>query len=173
MAPIPSTSTEPVGNEALHAFLTSTEPTTHRLENVIGLPLRVTVLAHGTGSASCVPPAILDLLGLDARHTVFTRRSELVTPGGTPVSRNTVITRAALPPHLVGALTDEGIPLGRGPLVQCEERSRELVSTGSAPWADGDGPVRHTPRRDYLIHLRSTATVYVAEHFGPALVGAV
>ncbi|MFE5831236.1 hypothetical protein ACFQ67_17595 [Streptomyces sp. NPDC056488] len=130
-------------------------PTTELLERRVRHRLRLRLVGQTlTGSAS------------GARRLV--RRTELVAPDGTVVSRNLVLGRLPRDEELASAVTSRSVPLGRSLAAYGVPQRRTPLTAGLAPWrGPGGGP--SAVSRGYLLQLADEAPLYVRETFHPSV----
>ncbi|MFD4137077.1 hypothetical protein [Streptomyces goshikiensis] len=111
---------------------------------------------------------LLDMLGVTPRTPCLVRRTELVSPEGTAVSRNLVIGRLPRSDEVTQVVTHHSVALGRSVIVRGIPQRRTLLSTGLSTW-HGAGRTVPAVSRGYLLHLDDEAPLYVAETFHPAV----
>lgn len=161
---------------ATRLLIGSSGYTTVLLERRLECPLGVRVVRQALLPASQVCEGVLRLLPVEGQARALVRDSELVTPSGTPVSRNTVIATTAAASPLGRALADTSTPLGRSLAAHAGQYGRELVASGRRPWL-WEAPPSRAVRADaawrgYVIRAQGHAEAYVEERFNPALVNA-
>ncbi|MFF4456563.1 hypothetical protein [Streptomyces goshikiensis] len=111
---------------------------------------------------------LLDMLGVTPQTPCLVRRTELVSPEGTAVSRNLVIGRLPRSDEVTQVVTHHSVALGRSVIVRGIPQRRTLLSTGLTTW-HGAGRTVPAVSRGYLLHLDDEAPLYVAETFNPAV----
>ncbi|WP_116246981.1 hypothetical protein [Nocardiopsis sp. FIRDI 009] len=156
------------GRQSARHLISHPGSTTLLLERLLGLPLTVRVLGQDVRPAERLRADLRELLGLTPSARVIVRHSELHTPDGAPVSRNTVVSDARTPGEVARVLTDPTTPLGRSRLLRDGDQERRPVSFGRSPWDAGGR--RQAMWRSYLIRLRAAPAIYVEERFNPDLV---
>ncbi|MEU5362036.1 hypothetical protein ABZ354_00755 [Streptomyces sp. NPDC005925] len=143
--------------------------TTELLEHHIRCPLRVqvrtqTLSPSRTGDPrSSLPP-----------HPApappwLVRRTELVTPEGTVVSRNVVTGRLPRNGELVNAVTGRLLPLGRAVAATGVAHRRNRLTSGLSDWPGPRGALPAVTR-GYLLHMDGESPLHVEETFNPAVV---
>ncbi|WP_017597605.1 chorismate--pyruvate lyase family protein [Nocardiopsis lucentensis] len=156
------------GRRSARHLISHPGSTTLLLERILDLPLTVRVLRQDVRPAERLRTDLRESLGLTPSARVIVRHSELRTPDGVPVSRNTVVSDVLTPSEIARVLTDPTTPLGRSRLLRGGEQERCPVSFGRSPWDDGGR--RQAMWRSYLIRLRAAPPIYVEERFNPDLV---
>ncbi|GHD81062.1 MULTISPECIES: hypothetical protein [Streptomyces] len=111
---------------------------------------------------------LLDMLGVTPQTPCLVRRTELVSPEGTAVSRNLVIGLLPRSDEVTQVVTHHSVALGRSVNLRGIPQRRTLLSAGLTTW-QGTGRTVPAVSRGYLLHLDDEAPLYVAETFNPAV----
>ncbi len=149
---------------ATRMLLTSDGSTTLLLEALLGCRLTVQVDRQELVPAPRLDPAAIAALDLAAEGAAVERISALRTPGGVSVSRNTVVFTA--PPAGWSGSAKDLAPLGKRLREQRTRQHREVLSSGSAVWAE-DGQNRPCAYKAYVITCDDGRRLYVHERFSP------
>lgn len=140
--------------------------TTALLEALLRAPLTAVVDRQETYTATSVPTRLRDKLRTARGGGYVHRHSRLLTPAEQVVSINLVL----LPRQEADALIPPGQrPLGRHLTGNRLTAGREPLGRFTAHWPPRAG-AEPCVGKDYLIHLRSGARIYVRELFNPILV---
>lgn len=138
--------------------------TTDLLEQHLGRPLRVRVRAQ-----TLAPRAAGGHRPLRPAPPFLVRRTELVTPEGTVVSRNTVTGPLPDDDELAAAVTSRTTPLGRAVAASGTPHRRTPRTAGLSGWPVAHGTLPAVAR-SYLLHLDGAFPLHVEETFNPAVV---
>ncbi|MGW0522489.1 hypothetical protein [Crossiella sp. NPDC003009] len=140
--------------------------TTALLEALLRAPLTAVIDRQETHTANSVPVPLREKLRTARGGGYVHRHSRLVTPTNQVVSINLVL----LPRQEADALLPPGQrPLGRHLTGNRLSAGREALGRFTAHWPPRSG-LERCVGKDYLIHLRSGARIYVRELFNPGLV---
>jgi chorismate-pyruvate lyase len=162
-----SSHTTPLDVAATRMLLSSDGSTTILLEALLKCHLCVRVESQETVCAGKLLPDSVSALGLSPESTAVERRSALLTPTGTVVSRNIVVFAVPLV-GWNGSPTDP-TPLGKRLREQKTRQHREILSFGISEWPDAEGRRRCT-YKEYVITFEDGLKMYIREKFNPDLV---
>jgi chorismate-pyruvate lyase len=144
-------------------LLYSDGSTTVLLEALVRRRLVAVVDRQGLVDPAGVPDSVYDKLCPDgARVPLVQRNTRLVTADQDVLSTNRVFLLAADSADL---LPSKDVPLGRFLASQRLSAWRDHVSFTVRQWPHGPG--RPSVGKDYVIHCRSGARIYVSEQFNP------
>ncbi|MFI9064316.1 hypothetical protein ACIGQE_20995 [Streptomyces sp. NPDC053429] len=151
---------------ATRMLLVSDGLTTPLLQAVVGQVLRPRVTALLTVSAQSLSSSARSALALTPGQQCLVRHSQLVAPGGTPVSENTAIAPEGRDTAVASALRDRHRPLGFALQDAGVHPIRSVLSAGLATWPDG-GPCAY---KTYLLLTDGVPAVHIRELFNPRMV---
>src|ERR1700735_1277267 len=152
---------------ATRMLLSSDGSTTILLEALLKCHLCVHVESQETVCAGRLPMDSVSALGLSIESTAVERRSTLLTPSGTVVSRNIVVFAVPLV-GWNGSPTDP-TPLGKRLREKKTRQHREILSFGISEWPGAESR-RRCAYKEYVITFEDGLKMYILEKFNPDLV---
>lgn len=147
-------------------LLASDGSTTVLLEALVRASLAAVVDSQRTIRRSAVPVRLQSFFAAEGEAEIIERRSRLITPKKEVVSSNVVL----IPSWNSGELLPPvGCPLGRHLARHGLVRRRESFGQTIGSWPL-DGEQQACLSKEYFIHCRSGALIYVFELFNPRIV---
>jgi chorismate-pyruvate lyase len=162
-----SSHTTSLNAAATRMLLSSDGSTTILLEALLNCHLCVRVESQETVRTGRLVPNSVSALGLSTESTAVERRSALITPTGTVVSRNIVVFAVPLV-GWNGSPTDP-TPLGKRLREKKTRQHREILSFGTSDWPGAEGH-RRCAYKEYIITFEDDLKMYILEKFNPELV---
>jgi len=147
-------------------LLASDGSTTVLLEALVRVSLAAVVDSQHTIRRSAVPVRLQSFFAAEGKTEIVERRSRLVTPQKEVVSSNLVLIPSWNSDKL---LPPVGCPLGRHLARHALVRRRESLDQTIGSWPL-DGEQQACLSKEYFIHCRSGALIYVSELFNPRIV---